>query len=482
MLLSALSLGAYAIWLYVLHPPGQPTVVHNPTPKPKGSASAAPVVTSGPRAVETDAYATKIAHAQELLAGGDGKGALDAFKDAMKGGASVARSVYSHMSVAIEEPSGPCKLTGVSRPRPYSIELPVSRPTLLHSSAGTVFVWVDNHQDPKKRQAYAVLLDDALRRTSPDIPVTPEAYSARQVQLIPAGDKFVLLYWDDGGNEPGVYARFISHDGHIAGPPRLISSVKKGDLFAAITPGEGGKFWAAWQEEVDKGSSDIVARELDADLQPLGDPVRLTAILAPKASTTAAGTPAIAVAHGHLYVSFSINRGFEHLQVYLLRVPLSDASLKTGLLPPKKPTNQERFVGQAQLLSRDGKNTTPVIACATDGCFVAWDDDKAGASVAFVDKDKGQMLWRRDMPLKVVRPAVAVAGNSAVISWFDESRLRIAPLTRDGIGAVTSLSRVSGFQPQPDLAAGEKPGQWYISWRDYESAHLEVFALRTECP
>jgi eukaryotic-like serine/threonine-protein kinase len=483
MLVSALSLGAYAVWLYALHPPGQAPVVHGITPpKPHPSSSAAPVATSGPRAIETDAYALKIAHAQELLAVGDGKGALDAFKDAMKGNAPVARSVFSHMSVAIEEPSGPCKLTGISRPRPYSIELPVSRPTLLHSSAGTVFVWIDNHQDARKRQAYAVLLDDALRRSSPEIPVTPEVSSARQVQLIPAGDKFVLLYGDEGGNEPGVYVRFISHDGHIAGAPRRISAIKKGDLSAALTPTEGGKYWAVWQEEVDKGSTDIVARELDAALQPVSEQVRLTAIPAPKASATSAGTPAVAIQNGRLYVSFSVNRGFEHLQVYLLRIALDDPTLKTGLLPPKKPTNKERFLGQVQLMSRDGKNTTPVIACTAEGCFVAWDDDKAGASVAFVDKDKGQMLWHRDMPAKVVRPAVAASNNNAVISWFDESRLRIAPLTRDGLGAVTSLSRVSGFQPQPDLAAGEKPGQWYISWRDYESAHLEVFALRTECP
>jgi len=484
MLVSALSLGAYAIWLYALHPPEQPPVVHGSTPvKPHASSSAAPVVASGPRAVETDGYALKIAHAQELLASGDGKGALDAFKDAMKGGASVARSVLSHMSVAIEEPSGPCKLTGISRPRPYSIELPVSRPTLQHSSAGTVFVWVDNHQDAKKRQAYAVLLDDALRRTTPEIPLTPEASSARQVQLIAAGDKFVLLYWDDGGAEPGVYARFISHDGHIAGPPHRISDGKKGDMYAGLTSGEGGKYWAVWQEEVDKGSSDILARELDADLQPAGETLRLTATAAPKGSTTSAGTPAVAVENGQLYVAFSVNRGYEHIQVYLLRVPLSDPTLKTGLLPLKKPNGKERFIGQLQLLSsRDGKNTTPVMACTSDGCFVAWDDEKAGASVAFVDKDKGQMLWHRDLPNKVVRPAVAVAKNSAVISWFDESRLRLAPLTRDGLGAVTSLSRVSGFQPQPDLSPGEKPGQWYISWRDYESAHLEVFALRTECP
>ncbi|HEX3777985.1 MAG TPA: serine/threonine-protein kinase [Polyangiaceae bacterium] len=485
MLVSALSLGAYAVWLYALHPPSQPTIVHSSTPAKPHASGTAPTaaVTSGPRPVETDAYALKLGHAQELLASGDSKDALEAFKDAVKGNAPVARSVLSHMSIAIEEPSGPCKLTGISRPRPYSIDLPVSRPTLLHSSAGTVFVWIDNHQDAKKRQAYAVLLDDALRRTTPEVSLTPEASSARQAQLIAAGDKFILLYWDDGGNEPGVYARFVTHDGHIAGPSHLISSVKKGDLYAAIAPSEGGKYWVAWQEEVDKGTSDIVGRELDGDLQPTGDPIRMTAVFPAKASTTAAGTPSIAVHNGNLNVAFSINRGLEHYQINALRIPLSDPTLKTGLVAQKKASGKERFLGQVQILSSaTGKNTTPVIACTDPGCFVAWDDEKAGASVAFLDKDKGQMLWHRDLPNKTVRPAVAANGNSAVLAWFDESRLKFSQLTRDGLGAISTLSRVSGFQPQPDMAAGEKPGQWYISWRDYESAHLEVFALRTDCP
>jgi len=193
MLLSALSLGGYAVWLYVLHPPGQPAVVQTPTPKARASAAVlSPAAITSARAGEADAAAEKISHGQELLAKGDAKGALDAFKDALKTGTAVARSVLSHMSIAIEEPSGPCKLTGISRPRPYSIELPVSRPSLLHSSAGTVFAWIDNHQDPKKKQAYAVLLDDALRRTATEVPLTPEVSDARQAQLLPAGDKYVL--------------------------------------------------------------------------------------------------------------------------------------------------------------------------------------------------------------------------------------------------------------------------------------------------
>src|SRR6188768_1564676 len=92
LLLSALSLGAYVVWLYVLHPPASPTVVHAPPSKPRATSSAAPPVstaaTSSARATEAEAYATKIAHAQELLASGDGKGSLEIFKEAMKSGAT----------------------------------------------------------------------------------------------------------------------------------------------------------------------------------------------------------------------------------------------------------------------------------------------------------------------------------------------------------------------------------------------------------
>ncbi|MGC4089110.1 MAG: hypothetical protein QM756_14745 [Polyangiaceae bacterium] len=44
------------------------------------------------------------------------------------------------------------------------------------------------------------------------------------------------------------------------------------------------------------------------------------------------------------------------------------------------------------------------------------------------------------------------------------------------------VSRVSGIQPAPDVVRGSKPGEWYIAFRDYEAAHLEVFAVRAECP
>jgi serine/threonine-protein kinase len=122
----------------------------------------------------------------------------------------------------------------------------------------------------------------------------------------------------------------------------------------------------------------------------------------------------------------------------------------------------------------------PHLACTNDGCFIAWDDEKAGAVAAYVDREKGP-LWHREFSRKGSRPSVSRDDRSAVVAWFEDSRLRFASLGRDGVGKPTTLSRVSGFQPNPDLAHGDVPGQWYIAFRDYESAHLEAFALRADC-
>ena len=99
MLMSALSLGAYAVWLYVLHPPGQAHAVIRTTPNPRSSSSAvSPAAAVSAKAAEADATAAKIARGQELLASGDGKGALDVFKDALKGNTAVARSVLDALN------------------------------------------------------------------------------------------------------------------------------------------------------------------------------------------------------------------------------------------------------------------------------------------------------------------------------------------------------------------------------------------------
>ncbi|MGC4089108.1 MAG: hypothetical protein QM756_14735 [Polyangiaceae bacterium] len=197
MVLAAVSLGGYATWLYWLHPPGKPATRPATLSQASATPSARPKKAPKPdvttlAAVEDEAYAKKIGEAQELLLSEPAR-AVDAFRAAFQDGAKpAARSLLSHASVAIEEASK-CKVTGVSRPRPFQLDVPVSRPSIAFTSRGAIFSWVDNHQDPRRRQAFTVLLDAAMRRVTTPISVTPEAQNVRQHQIVQVKDKLALI-------------------------------------------------------------------------------------------------------------------------------------------------------------------------------------------------------------------------------------------------------------------------------------------------
>ena len=66
---------------------------------------------------------------------------------------------------------------------------------------------------------------------------------------------------------------------------------------------------------------------------------------------------------------------------------------------------------------------------------------------------------------------------------FLSQRAAYAPgkAIRGGVPVILPTLASDGFQPDPDIAKGEKPGQWLVAFRDYESARFEAFGLRTEC-
>src|SRR5690606_12389676 len=187
------------------------------------------------------------------------------------------------------------------------------------------FVWVDNHEDSRRRQAYGVWLDSALRRITPARGLTPEAESAHHPQLIPAGNRLALLYWADQGTAPGVYARLVERDGRIAGPARRLSTRSRNDYSPGLAQAEDGTFCAVWQEN-DKG--DLFTRHLDAELKPLGDAVRLTAFAG--AETVEARRPSIDIAHDRLNIAFELGKGQTSL-IMVLAVSLDDPELTKGL-------------------------------------------------------------------------------------------------------------------------------------------------------
>ena len=112
---------------------------------------------------------------------------------------------------------------------------------------------------------------------------------------------------------------------------------------------------------------------------------------------------------------------------------------------------------------------------------MAWDDQKAGAHVAFYSGTNGEIIWRRDLGPKTVSPALALSGSDVAIAWYDASRVRLAKLSRDGVSAPTMLGHVSGYQPSPNLIPGSKPGEWVVGFRDFEAGQHEGFVARAEC-
>jgi hypothetical protein len=222
----------------------------------------------------------------------------------------------------------------------------------------------------------------------------------------------------------------------------------------------------------------------------------VTRLRQPKGANTEPRTPDATIAQGALQIVFSKDLGNRRLQVMLQTIALDDPKLASGLVAsaakpkqkPKEPKQPRQFnepkdeyLGVLWPISTpSSKNTEPHVTCTAVGCFVAWDDEKAGAVAAFVDREKGT-IWHREFSRTGSRPSVSHDARGAVVVWFEDSRLRLASLGRDGVGKPVTLSRVNGFQPNPDVARGPSPGQWYIAFRDFESAHFEAFALRAEC-
>ncbi len=474
-------LGGYAFWFYVLNPPGA-NLASSDLDLPSTAPSAAP----GPpklSPLERDPYARQIGAAQEALAKGDTKTALRAFREAFNdGGKGVARALLSQAAVGVKQ-SGNCKLTGLGRPRPFDLLGPTSRPTVALTSAGPIAVWADNHLEVSKRQTFAVLLDGALRRVTMTHGITPEANFARVPQLLSTGDGLTLVYGDRGGSDPGVYVRMLERDGRIAGKAIRVSDKIAGHLpDPSLTRAPDGTYWVVWEATQQNGVRDVMVRQLSAELNPITDPTRLTALHPTRGFLTAGDTPDVAVTDEMLLVAFSLERLNRH-QVHLLTIPLSEPRLKTGGItaPDGQHTTDLHLGRMEQLSSTGGKHTQPRLDCSTHGCFAVWDNEHAGALAAYIEPEKAEKIWHREFAVRGARPSVSSTEHQVLVGWYEGGRVKVASLTRDGLGPASVVARVNGYQPFPELAPGTETGEWYIAWRDYEAGHLETFIARARC-
>ncbi|MFO0571314.1 MAG: serine/threonine-protein kinase [Polyangiaceae bacterium] len=480
-----LAVGGYALWFYVLHPPGGP--VQAATSAPAISASAAPPPSaSAPendRPLETEPYAKLIGTAQEQLRDGKGETALATFKEAFNtGGSGVARGLLSQAAVAVPKSDGKCRTRALGRPRPFERATPSSRPDVVVTRVGPIVAWVDNQQDASRRQAFTAVLDDALRRVSPARLVTPEATTARHPQLLAAGNKLALLFWEDGGSEPGVYVRLLEADGRMAGPQKRIANVKHQELHPTFARAPDGSYWVLWQDAVDDGN-DIFARHLSVELEPLGEAVRLTAFGSGRDGHGAVVNGlSVAVVEGELLATFPMERDKKR-KVMLLQVPLTDPALSAGVKPDGKKKLEDRVAGKLVTVSaNDGQWAETHMVCERDDCYVVWDDEKHGAFAAHFDRKKSQTIWHREFARNGAGPALTKSPTGATVAYYDGNRVKVAAMTRDGLEPGSVVAKVGGIQPYAAVAPGTAPGAWYVAFRDYESGHFEPYVVRAECP
>jgi hypothetical protein len=237
-----------------------------------------------------------------------------------------------------------------------------------------------------------------------------------------------------------------------------------------------------WEEAAGEKTDDLMARPLHADLVPTGSPVRLTALGSERGRVS---RPDAAVLGGTLYGVFALGQR-KSSQIMMLAVGLSELESGAGVANvPEDGGNDDqrkRHVGKLYALTKmQDKPNQPRITCAGEGCFIAWDNEGGGASVAYFDTQTRQRVWHREFAAGGSRPACSTAAWGTSMVWFEQSRVKIAALGSDGLGEPTVLGKVSGYQPYPALAAGTRPGEWYTSWRDYESGHLEVYVARAGC-
>ncbi len=477
---AGLALGAWALWFYVLYPPGtdEPySALASPTASATTS-SAGPTLAP----VEREPHALQIGSAQERLARGEKQDALKLFREAFNnGGTGVARALLSQAAVATEG-RGPCLVTGLGRPRPFDLLGPASAPALLVSAAGPVVSWTDNHLEPTKVQTFSTLLDGALRRVSMTHGITPEASFARSIDLVSAGESLALVYADRTG-DPGVFVRAIERDGRIGGPVvRVSGKLTNQQPDPSIARASDGTFYVVWEEVHARGTRDIMLRQLRPSLEPLTPAVRVTSLRASPGEESGADTPHVAVTDGAIHIAYTLERR-RRFQVMLLTIPRSAPELAgAGFARAAKSGDRDRVVGKLVPLNAFGvRNTTPRIACGVEGCVVVWEEDKTGAFAAFIEVAKSEKLWHRAFAVRGASPAVTSAGEATMIGWYEQGRVKLARIRRDGIGEESVLARVNGYQPPPAIAASAVAGEWYVGWRDYEAGHLEAFVVRARC-
>jgi hypothetical protein len=350
------------------------------------------------------------------------------------------------------------------------------------TSRGAVVVWADDHEVTGQWHAYSMLLDTSMRSAAAPIDVTPEASGAQEPRLFVTDDRVLLMYGDAQGSTPGVFVRVLDSTGRVTAPPVRVSESRTAVQSPSFSRGPIGDFWLAFIDDRDKTSDDVFLQKLSPSLRPAQPVIRVSDFVGKGALKSKARTPAIAVAGSSLQLVYRVDDGREH-NVVRQRIALNDPGLVTGLVDAKdKHPTKDRFVGELKnVTEKKVGGGAPAITCDTSGCLLAWRDDPKGASIAFFDPASATIVWRKRFSAAATQVSVALDGNGrGLLAWYEAGRLKLASITKDGLGEPGLAGRVLGDQPRPEIAAGPQ-GEWLVAWNDVEAQHIETFAARVSC-
>ena len=469
---------AFTIWSKYLKPQVfTPTVMSSatvPVTSPSGSGEGP----TGP--AEELKWVREFVDAQRLFANGNVADALKKVRDGTDGptGSGNVGRVFAAQLEAAAKGTGPCKLVALAHPR-LGVTGNAKNPSVVIGAKGAFLAWSDDHEQAGREHAYSVGINPMGQALSRPRDVTPEAYDVARPLLLTTGERTVLLYWDKKGNEAGVRARFLDPEGRIGGASVLVGAGREGTYWPVIDHAPDG-FWVSWQDVRDKEGEDLFLRHLGPELEPIGPEIRATDLALVKRRPVSAWLPSIAVASNAIFIAYRVDRDGTH-GIERMRVPLSSPDLAKGLTE-RGGGGKDRVIGDVKLVGDDKVLADwPAIACGTEGCFLAWHGEQGGAFAAMIDSARGQVVWHKKFAPAGSHPALGASSEGQVgISWFEGGRVRMAFLSREGVGAASVLGNVRGDQPRPSII-GAKKGEWYVAWQDVEGNHTEIFAGRIAC-